>query len=58
MVAVGSAAGRAVGGVVRKRSGLVMHLAAVATTAFGAVLALGQEWRFSVAVSHVLDLAG
>jgi cytochrome c-type biogenesis protein len=58
MVAVGGATGRAAAGVVRTRSGLVMHLAAVATLAFGVVLALGQEWRFSVAVGHVLDRAG
>lgn len=58
MVAVGGAMGRAIAGVVRKRSELVMRLAAAATSAFGLVLALGQEWRLNVAVGHVLDRAG
>lgn len=54
LVAVGGALGRAIAGLVRRRAGLVMHLAGTATAAFGVVLALGDGWRLSVTAQHLL----
>jgi cytochrome c-type biogenesis protein len=56
--ALGGTAARAAAPVLRTRSHLLIHVAGAATSVFGVVLALGQEWRLNVAVNHVLDRVG